>query len=245
MLKLLVIGAASAIAQETARLFAADGASMFLVDLRAGPLEAVRDDLKARGAKQVETFVLDLTDVERHQAMLDAAIETLDGLDAVLIAHGTLSDQEACQQDVQLTLRELDINFVSVVALLTLLGNYFEEKRNGVVAVISSVAGDRGRRSNYVYGTAKAGVTTFLSGLRARLSDAGVKVITIKPGQVDTPMTAHLKKGITFSKPDRVGKAIYNGMKKGREVMYVPWFWLPIMLIIIHMPEFIFKKMKF
>jgi short-subunit dehydrogenase len=172
------------------------------------------------------------------------AVAALGGLDAVLIAHGTLSDQAACQQSVELTMRELNINFLSVVSLLTLLGNHFEQQRRGVIAVISSVAGDRGRGSNYVYGTAKAGVSAFLQGLRNRLAKVGVQVLTIKPGLVDTPMTAHLKKNRLYSPPSVVGEGIYHAMKQGRDVAYLPWFWRYIMLIILHIPELIFKRMS-
>jgi decaprenylphospho-beta-D-erythro-pentofuranosid-2-ulose 2-reductase len=130
------------------------------------------------------------------------------------------------------------------MALMTLLANRFEEQRAGCIAVISSVAGDRGRGSNYVYGSAKAAVTAFSAGLRARMTKAGVSVVTVKPGFVDTPMTAAVKKGPLFAKPDKVGKRIYEAMLKGEDVVYVPWFWSPIMLIIRSVPERIFKKTK-
>lgn len=244
MLKLMIVGATSAIAHETARCFAADGAELFLVARSAEKLAAVRDDLVARGARRVENYVLDVNAFDQHQAMLDSAIEALGGLDAVLIAHGTLSDQQACQQSVEETLRELNTNFLSVVSILTPVANHFEKQRRGSIAVISSVAGDRGRGSNYVYGTAKAGLNAFLSGLRNRLSKAGVTVLTVKPGFVDTPMTADLKKNPLFANPHKVGKAIYENMKEGRDILYTPWFWWPIMTMIRNVPEFVFKRMK-
>ena len=244
MLKLLIIGATSAIAHETARLFAADGAELFLVARNTEKLAAIKDDLITYGAARTESYVLDLTNLAEHQTMLDVAIQTLDGLDAVLIAHGTLTDQETAQRNIEETLQELNINLVSVISLLTPLANYFEQQRRGNIAVISSVAGDRGRMSNYIYGTAKAGVTTFLQGLRARLQKSGVQVLTIKPGFVDTPMTSHLSKNPLYAKPSQVGKAIYDGMKTNKDVIYTPWFWQFIMLIIRHVPEFIFKRTK-
>jgi short-subunit dehydrogenase len=244
MLKILIVGATSAIAYETARCFAADGAELFLVGRSEEKLATLQDDLQARGAKHTAIYALDLTELDKHPAMIDAAIEALGGLDAVLVAHGTLSDQEASQKSVDLTLQELNTNFLSVVSLLTILGNYFEEQKRGSIAVISSVAGDRGRQSNYVYGTAKGGVITFLQGLRNRLSKSGVDVLTVKPGFVDTPMTADVKKNFLFAKPSRVGKVIYESMKKGKDVVYVPWFWRPIMLMITNIPEFIFKKLS-
>ena len=152
-----------------------------------------------------------------------------------LIAHGTLTDQETAQRSIDETLEELNINFLSVVSILTPLANYFEQQRRGNIAVISSVAGDRGRMSNYIYGTAKAGVTTYLQGLRARMQKCNVAVLTVKPGFVDTPMTAHLKKNPLYASPVSVGKSVYEGMKAGKDTIYTPFFWRFIMLIIIAM----------
>ena len=242
--KLLIIGATSAIAHETAKRFAESGVEFFLVARSPDKLKTVADDLKVRGAKRVETFILDLNDTSRHQELLDTAIQMLGGLDALLIAYGTLSNQAECQQSVEATLRELNTNFLSVASLLTLAANFFERQRRGHIAVISSVAGDRGRMSNYVYGTAKAGLSTFLQGLRSRLYKSGVEVLTVKPGFVDTPMTANLRKNPLYASASDVGTNIHAAMLKGKEVLYVPWFWRLIMLIITNVPEPIFKRTK-
>src|SRR5438045_2525887 len=231
-MRILIVGATSTIAQETARCFAKDGVEVFLVARSAEKLEDVGNDLKVRGARRVETFVLDVNDLDRHQEMVETAIRTLDGLDMVLISHGTLGDQQKCEKSVTETLKEFATNCTSVISLLTILANYFEQQRRGCIAVISSVAGDRGRQSNYVYGTAKGGINVFLQGLRNRMYKSGVSVVTIKPGFVDTPMTATMKKNALFASPASVGKSIHSAMLKGKDVVYVPWFWRLIMFVI-------------
>lgn len=243
-MKVLILGATSAIAHETAKNFAADGADMVLVARNEAKLQSVRDDLEVRGAKSVTAIPADLTQIEQHPTLIHQVKETLGGLDAVLIAHGTLGDQDASQASLETTLQEFNTNGLSYISLLTVLGNHFEAQRQGCIAVISSVAGDRGRGSNYVYGSAKSAVTAFSSGLRNRLSKVGVSVVTIKPGFVDTPMTAHIKKNALFAKPEAVGKRIYRAMLKGEGVVYVPWFWQYIMMIIRSIPEGIFKKLS-
>ncbi len=244
MTNILIIGAASAIAQETAKCFASDGAHLFLVARNGERLEAIAADLRVRGAQQVETFVLDLMQFDRHQELFDAAIAALGTLDMLLIAHGTLSNQQQCQRSVEETLHELNNNALSVISLLTIGANYFEQRRKGCIAVISSVAGDRGRPSNYVYGTAKAALNAFLQGLRARMAKAGVAVVTIKPGFVATPMTASVRQGLLFAQARPVGEGIYKAMQQRRDVVYLPWFWQPIMLIVRSIPESIFKRLS-
>jgi short-subunit dehydrogenase len=243
-MNILIIGATSAIAHETAKCFAHDGATLFLVARSQERLDDVANDLKVRGAKRVDTYTLDLADLGRHQELLDTAISSLGSLDMLLIAHGTLGDQKRCEQSVEETMQELTNNFLSVVSLLTLSANYFEQQKRGVIAVISSVAGDRGRQSNYVYGTAKAGVTTFMQGLRNRLAKSNVTVLTIKPGTVDTPMTASLKKGLLFASARSVGEGIYNAIRKRRDVVYLPTYWAIIMFIVRSIPERIFKRLS-
>jgi len=243
-MNIFIIGGASAIAVETARLFAAEGAEILLAGRDVEKLNAIRDDLKVRGARRVEVMAMDAADIAKHPQMLEQAVQTLGVIDAALIAYGTLSDQAACQRSVELTLKEFNTNAVSVISLLTLLGNYFEGRRTGTLAVISSVAGDRGRGSNYVYGAAKSAVTAFSSGLRARLSKSGVRVVTIKPGMVDTPMTAALKKSTLFATPQTVGKDIFHAMRRGPDVLYTPFFWRYIMSIIRSIPESVFRRTK-
>ncbi len=243
-MKLLIIGATSAIATETARNFAHDGAELFLVARNPEKLAAIASDLKVRGAQRVEIFLLDMTKLEQHQPMFDAALSALGSLDMLLVAYGTLGSQITLQQSAVETVKSMNENFVSVVSVLTIAANYFEQQKKGVIAVISSVAGDRGRQSVYVYGSAKAGLSAFLQGLRSRMFKVGVTVLTIKPGQVDSPMTSHMKKSLLFAKPATVGKDIYSAMKRRQDVLYTPWFWRFIMLIIMNIPEPIFKRLK-
>ena len=244
MRKILIVGATSAIAEATARLFAADGDRLCLAGRNETRLMAIAEDLRVRGAAQVETIALDANDFSRHEPVLSHAARAMGGLDTVLIAHGTLPDQQACQASVDATLEAITTNALSVIALLTLVANRFEQQGAGTIAVISSVAGDRGRQSNYVYGTAKGAVSIFAQGLRNRLARAGVKVVTIKPGFVDTPMTAAMKKGALWATPGAVGKRIHRAMTKGEDIVYTPWFWRWIMAIIKAVPESIFKKAR-
>ncbi len=242
MKKILIIGATSAIAEHCARLWAKRGASLFLVARNSGQLETIATDLAVRGASKVDCMVMDANDHNAHEAMFEAAHLALDGLDSVLIAHGTLSDQAQCELSVAETLSELHTNGLSVVALLTLLANRFGAQGGGSIGVISSVAGDRGRASNYVYGSAKALVTAFTSGMRQRLSKANVMITTIKPGFVDTPMTAAFDKGLLWAKPDAAAARIVVAMDKRKAVVYVPAFWWWIMTIIKAIPEAIFYR---
>jgi decaprenylphospho-beta-D-erythro-pentofuranosid-2-ulose 2-reductase len=242
--RVLIVGATSAIAVETARAYAASGAQLFLTGRNPERLAAVADDLRVRGASRVETARLDLNDLSRHPEIVDAAFTAFGGLDVALIAHGTLPDQSRCQDDAADALAALTVNFTSTVALLTPLANRFEAQREGCIAVIGSVAGNRGRQSNYVYGAAKGGLDIFLQGLRNRLYRSGVAVLTVKPGFVDTPMTAQIPKNPLFASPRRVGRAIHRAIEARRDVVYIPWFWRPIMFLISSLPEAVFKRLR-
>lgn len=244
MRKVLIIGATSAIAQETAKRFAEGGDQLFLAGRNPEKLDVLAADLRVRGAARVASMALDLNDFDRHATLVDMTYEALGGLDTVLIAHGTLSDQKACEQDFQVALREYHTNFLGAVSLLTLLANRFEAQGHGCLAVISSVAGDRGRQSNYYYGSAKGGLSVFLQGLRNRLAPSGVQVLTIKPGFVDTPMTADFRKGALWVGPDTIAAGIHRAIRRRSDEVYLPWFWWGVMTLIKAIPERIFKRLK-
>lgn len=244
MKKILIIGATSAMAEATARRYAAGGAAFYLLARKAERLQALVADLKIRGAQAADFAVFDATDHASHAQTLQTARDVLGGFDIVLIAHGTLGDQKACEQDVSLTLKEMETNALSVICLLTLLAPVMEAQGQGTLAVISSVAGDRGRQSNYVYGAAKGMVSLFLQGLRNRLDRHGVQVLTIKPGFVDTPMTAAFPKGPLWASPETIAAGIEKAIAARKDVVYLPGFWRWIMLIIKLIPERIFKGLS-
>ena len=241
--RVLIVGATSAIAVEVARAFAEGGATLLITGRNADRLTALVTDLRGRGAT-VEAIPLDVLDLAAHATVVERAFAA-GRLDVALLAHGVLPNQARCQESVEETVRALEVNFTATVALLTLLANRFEAQRNGTIAVISSVAGDRGRMSNYVYGASKGGLTVFLQGLRNRLAHAGVSVVTLKPGFVDTPMTAAVPKSALFASPGRAGRAIHRAIERRRSVAYIPWFWRPIMAVVRSLPEAIFKRLRF
>jgi decaprenylphospho-beta-D-erythro-pentofuranosid-2-ulose 2-reductase len=244
MKRILIIGANSAIAEATARLYAGRGDALYLIARSQEKLDRLQQDLKVRGAAEVQNQTLDVNDINAHANMIETVFKQWPTLDLCLMAQGTLPEQKACEQSVEQMLHEISTNATSTLALLTLLANRLETQKSGTLAVITSVAGDRGRQSNYVYGAAKAMVSRFLQGLRNRLTCQGIQVIDIKPGFVDTPMTAQFPKGPLWAQPEQVAQAIVEGVDKGKHTLYTPWFWRWIMLVIKCIPEAIFKKLS-
>jgi decaprenylphospho-beta-D-erythro-pentofuranosid-2-ulose 2-reductase len=242
--KILVLGATSGIAEATCRIWASEGASLFLVGRSAEKLNVVAADLRTRGALFVDASVADLDDTAGHAAMLAHAINSLGGMDVAYLAHGILGDQAKGEQDFAVAEQILHTNFVSVVSLLTWLANFCVQRRSGVLAVITSVAGDRGRKSNYLYGSSKAGLSAFLGGLRNRVDREGVTVLNIKPGPVKTAMTAAMAGSEKFADVTQVATSIVKAVDKRSDTLYVPFQWQPIMFVIRHIPEFVFKKLN-
>ena len=243
--RIVVFGATSAIARAALNYFAEDGYDCCLVGRDVNKLGATADDLLVKGAVNVVTIQNNLAEYSGHDSLFDRIDKEFGPYSQVLFAYGTLSDQRECEASFSETLAELNINLISVISLLTFVANKFAAQSTGQIAVITSVAGDRGRQSNYIYGTAKGALTVYLQGLRNRLDKNGVHVLTIKPGFVDTPMTSGFKKnGLLWTAPDKVGKSIFKAMLKKRDVVYTPWFWQWIMLVIKLIPERIFKKLS-
>ncbi len=238
----VVFGATSAMAEATARLLAARGAVLYLVGRDPGRLGAVADDLRVRGAA-VHLAAADLDDRAQHAGLLEQAFSTLGAVDVVLVAQGVLATSDAAEADLRVAERLLVTNFLGPALLCEAAALRLAAQGTGTLVVIGSVAGDRGRQSNYAYGAAKGGLAIFLEGLRNRMFRRGVHVVTVKPGFVDTPMTAHLERNALFAPPAAVARAILRAVERRRDVIYVPWFWGPIMLAIRHLPERLFKRM--
>ena len=242
--RILVLGATSGIAEACCRIWAERGDSLFLVARNADRLAAVAADLHTRGAAYVGTSVVNLDDTAAHPELLAHAINSLAGLDVAFLPLGILGDQAEAERHFSHAAEILQTNFTSVVSLLTWLANYCAQRHAGTLAVLSSVAGDRGRKSNYVYGASKAGVTAFLAGLRNRIDREGVRVLTIKPGPVCTSMTAAMKGSAKFADVGAVAGTIVKSIDGTGDVLYVPGKWRVIMAVVRAIPERMFKKMN-
>jgi short-subunit dehydrogenase len=239
---IMIIGAKSDIARAIAHKFASEGYNLQLLARKIDSLQRDMADLKIRYRTDVECFEFDVLDFKSH----DVFIESLPVLpDVVISLVGSLGDQYQSQNDWDACELVLDTNFSGPVSILNVLANKFEERKRGTIVGVSSVAGDRGRQSNYMYGAAKAGFTAYLSGLRNRLSKSNVHVITVKPGFVNTSMTADmdLPERLT-AKPEQAADDIYQAVFKKKNTLYTLWFWRYIMLIIKNIPEAIFKKLS-
>jgi short-subunit dehydrogenase len=247
MKRVVIVGATSRIAECCARRWASMGAKLFLVARDQDRLQKLKTDLGVRCGHPefLGGSLFDALDFGSYPRLVQSADEFLGGIDVVLIAHGTLPEQPACEQDLDLTRRALEVNGLSAVLLAEAFAMRMAPARNGTIAVIGSVAGDRGRRSNYVYGAAKALIHRYLEGMRHRLAPYGLQIVTIKPGPTDTPMTTNYKQpGVRLADPAQVADLIVDGIDRGRTTIYAPALWRWIMLVIRHIPERIFLRMK-
>lgn len=243
--RVIILGALSAIAEATARLYAKQRAKLVLVARDQARLDEIAADLRARGATEVTTVALDLAAQADHKSLFGAWVDRLGGVSVVLIAYGVLGEQARDQSDLGQQRRILDVNFTSAAAWASVAADVLEVQGTGTLVGIGSVAGDRGRQSNYVYGAAKAGFAVFLQGIAHRLAMSGARAVVIKPGFVDTPMTDGFKKGgPLWAKPEAIAALLVRAGTKGGPIQYAPWFWRFILLVIRTVPSFVFHRTK-
>lgn len=245
--QVLVVGAGSGIARALVEELAPRSSRLVLAGRDVVELERTASDLSIRHGLPVEVLFFDARDFDAHESFMAEAIERCGGdLGGVVVCYGHMQSQEDAARSEDVVRDMLDVNFTSVATLLNVAARHFEARRNGFIVALSSVAGDRGRQSNYCYGAAKAGLTAYLSGLRNRLAASNVQVLTVKPGFVDTPMTRGLlnPKSPLVAQPERVARDIVRAIERRRDVIYTPWFWFGIMSVICAIPERIFKRLK-
>jgi len=240
----LILDATSAIARSAARAFAERGYSLYLAGRDAGELERMASDLRIRYRAEVRYGLFEAGDYDSHARFIGQVKDELGGLKGVLLAFGYLGEQRLAASDSAERLDIIGRNLTGAINLLEPVAALLERQGSGFIIGISSVAGDRGRQSNYIYGAAKGGFTLYLQGLRNRLFPAGVRVLTVKPGFVDTAMTYGMQGLFLVASPEYVGIRIVRALEEGRDVVYLPWFWRYIMLLLKLIPESLFKRLK-
>ncbi len=242
MSTVLIIGAKSDIAKAVAREYSHHGYDLCLAGRNIEELSGLKSDIEIRTGRNVELKELDIIDFDTHQHFYDALDPKPLG---VIVSVGYMRKQKEAERDWTQSLMSIQVNYTGCVSFLNIVANDFEERKNGFIVGISSVAGDRGRKANYLYGSAKAGFSTYLSGLRNRLYGCGVQVLTVKPGFVNTKMTKGLDLPAKLTaQPEEVAKEIFAAQKKGKDILYTKWIWFWIMSIITLIPEWKFKKMS-
>ncbi|MDQ7068616.1 MAG: SDR family oxidoreductase [Sulfurimonas sp.] len=238
----LIVGAKSDIAKELARVYAKNGYNLYLGAREASELEAFKTDLEVRSSIKVALIELDITDYDSHQGIYENLDEKPLG---VIVVSGYMTEQYKAEKEWSETLNTINVNYTGAVSLLNIIANDFEEEKRGFIVGVSSVAGDRGRKTNYIYGSAKAAFSAYLSGLRNRLYESNVSVLTVKPGFVNTKMTEDLALPERLTaEPIEVAEDIFKAQQAGKNILYTKWIWRYIMLIITNIPEFIFKKLS-
>ncbi len=245
--RVLVVGATSGIGEAIARVLAGRGWSLVVTGRDAGRLAQVAEGLRAHGASRVVPLPLDATDFrDAFEIVTKAAASAGGPLDGVIVCHGWSPAEKERWLSAEETRGVIDANFTSAAVILSAAAGHLEQRSGGFLCAISSVAGDRGRPGNFSYGSAKAGLTAYCSGLRARLHRKGVAVLTVKPGYVDTPMLRALGVGRSWlvADPDRVARDIVWAIDRRRDILYTPWFWRWILLAVRVVPEAIFKRLR-
>ncbi len=241
----LILGATSALGRALAESLAARGAGLALASRRPGELDRLASDLSIRFGVRARTYRFDALDFPSHPAFLGEVLEDFPDLEGAILVFGFMGREEESWKDPEAARRVIDSNLTGAVSILVPLANYFEKRGEGFLCAVSSVAGDRGRKKNMTYGAAKAGLSVYMQGLFQRLAPTKVKVVLVKPGFVDTPMTFPLGKLPFLVSPEKAAAHILKALEKGKPLLYTPWIWRWIMLAIRAVPNFIFKKMKF
>tara|TARA_B100001250_G_scaffold94263_2_gene78638 strand:+ start:9603 stop:10343 length:741 start_codon:yes stop_codon:yes gene_type:complete len=240
----VILGAKSAIARSLAVKLAAQGYELILAARNSQDLQPFASDLQIRYSSK--SFLIDFDALNTNGlCSLPQRLEKLSGpIDLAILVFGYLGNHDQAEKDTNEMKKIFDSNFTSAAIILGHLANYFEEKEHGGIIGISSVAGDRGRQSNYLYGASKGALSIFLQGLRNRLQKKGIHVLTVKPGFVDTPMIKGVNGLFLVATPDRVAEDILRAYRKKRDVIYTPWFWRWILVFIRFIPERIFKRLS-
>lgn len=239
----LILGATSAIARATAAAFAAKGYDLYLAGRNMDELNRIAVDLALRHGVNVASGRFIAEDLDSHGRFFTQALVEMGRMEGVVLAFGHLGDQYAAR-DFGVGAEVILVNFTAAASILSHCASYLELSKQGFIIGISSVAGDRGRQSNYTYGAAKGALSLYLQGLRNRLFASGVRVITVKPGFVDTAMTYGMPRLFLVASPQYIGERIVLALGKSADVIYLPWFWRYIMLIIKSIPEVVFKRLK-
>lgn len=243
--RIVALGALSAIGEATLRLYAEEGARLLLAGRDKERLDGLAAELRAIGAASVVTWDCDLADCEDAPAEMARMTAAIGGLDAALLFYGTLGDHGVAEFDMSEARRILATNFTSAAEWCLAAAGVIESQRHGALVVVGSVAGDRGRQSNYIYGAAKGGLGLLVQGIAHRLARSGGRAVVVKPGFVDTPMTAGLAKGgPLWATPEAVAPIIRKAARSSSPVVYAPGFWRYIMLAVRAVPSAVFHKTK-
>lgn len=244
MQKIVIVGATSAIATAVARKFAERNATLYLFARNQEKLSSLAADLRVRGATDVHTSYFEASDLSSHKTLATKARDTLGELDMVLIAFGTLPDQNTCEENPDKSVESFSLNATSTISCLEHFAKVMAEQANGTLAVITSVAGDRGRRSNYIYGSAKSATSTYVEGLQMRFSHSDLHILDIRPGFVVSPMTESFEKNALWAEPNQIADGIIKAAIEKKRVVYLPFFWRWIMAIIKRLPFSVISRLK-
>ncbi|MCA9539829.1 MAG: SDR family oxidoreductase [Myxococcales bacterium] len=243
-MSVLILGATSRIGQQIAHRFAEAGHPVYVAARDVAEAERIAADVRIRHQAEAQAGAFDATDFDGHAALLDRVEAAVGAIEVAVLAFGEMGDQETSQADFNQAHKVIDINYTGAVSVCEALAARLGPRGRGAIIGITSVAGDRGRQSNYIYGSAKGAFTLYLQGLRNRLFGQSVKVMTVRLGFVDTRMTFGLSTGIPIASPERISAALYAAWQHGEDDVYLPRFWRGIMGVIRAVPEGVFKRLS-